>query len=181
MRHSAAASLGRRRRWGTRTPDSSGVPRIAQDPQRVVRKERVEHTLQPTALVHEAYLRLVDARIAQWQDRAHFFAVCAQSQDRGTALLPSERAGNRSSPQDLRTNDSPRLEAHPLVARTRNGLARPGEMKCDWAGASDTKCEMKSSSSWPAGPVKVTARGPSDYTNLYCPGTGSGGTGRLSL
>jgi len=36
------------------------------------------HTLQTTALIHEAYLRLVDIRQVKWQDRAHFFAVCAQ-------------------------------------------------------------------------------------------------------
>lgn len=42
-------------------------------------KERVEHTLQPTALVHEAYLRLVRDEGAGWENRAHFFAVAARS------------------------------------------------------------------------------------------------------
>jgi RNA polymerase sigma-70 factor, ECF subfamily len=41
-------------------------------------RERAGHTLQTTALVHEAYLRLVDQREADWQNRAHFFAVAAQ-------------------------------------------------------------------------------------------------------
>jgi RNA polymerase sigma factor (TIGR02999 family) len=41
-------------------------------------RERVGHTLQPTALVHEAYLRLVDQRQVDWQNRAHFFGVAAQ-------------------------------------------------------------------------------------------------------
>jgi RNA polymerase sigma factor (TIGR02999 family) len=41
-------------------------------------REHPEHTLQTTALVHEAYLRLVDAGRSSLQDRAHFFAVCAQ-------------------------------------------------------------------------------------------------------
>jgi RNA polymerase sigma factor (TIGR02999 family) len=41
-------------------------------------KERAGHTLQPTALVHEAYLRLVDQRRVDWQNRAHFFGVAAQ-------------------------------------------------------------------------------------------------------
>ena len=36
------------------------------------------HTLQTTALIHEAYLRLVDQKEAQWQNRAHFFAVAAR-------------------------------------------------------------------------------------------------------
>ena len=40
--------------------------------------ERVEHTLQPTALINEAWLRLIDWRNVSWQSRAHFFAVSAQ-------------------------------------------------------------------------------------------------------
>jgi RNA polymerase sigma-70 factor (ECF subfamily) len=42
-----------------------------------LRRERPDHTLQPTALVHEAYLRLVDQRNPDWQNRAHFFGVAA--------------------------------------------------------------------------------------------------------
>jgi len=43
-----------------------------------LRRERAEHTLQPTALVHEAYLRLVGQQRIVWQNRAHFFGVAAQ-------------------------------------------------------------------------------------------------------
>jgi len=43
-----------------------------------LRKERLSHTLQPTALVHEAYLRLVDQRHSRWQDRSHFFGVASR-------------------------------------------------------------------------------------------------------
>lgn len=43
-----------------------------------MRAEREEHTLNPTALVHELYLRLVDQRRATWQNRAQFFGVAAQ-------------------------------------------------------------------------------------------------------
>lgn len=43
------------------------------------RKERMGHTLQPTALVHEAYLKLVDRAKIDWQGEAHFFAVCARA------------------------------------------------------------------------------------------------------
>ena len=42
-----------------------------------LRGERSEHTLQPTALVHEAYLRLVGQREVDWRDRAHFFGLAA--------------------------------------------------------------------------------------------------------
>jgi RNA polymerase sigma factor (TIGR02999 family) len=45
---------------------------------RQLRNERADHTLQPTALVHEVYLRLVDQRQGDWQNRAHFFGVAAQ-------------------------------------------------------------------------------------------------------
>ncbi len=45
---------------------------------RQLRSERNDHTLQPTALVHEAYIRLVGQRQVDWQNRAHFFGVAAQ-------------------------------------------------------------------------------------------------------
>jgi len=45
---------------------------------RYMAQERPCHTLQTTALVNEVYLRLVDVRTVTWQDRAHFFAVCAR-------------------------------------------------------------------------------------------------------
>lgn len=43
-----------------------------------LRGERTGHTLQPTALIHEAYLRLVDQKLPAWQNRAHFYGVAAQ-------------------------------------------------------------------------------------------------------
>jgi RNA polymerase sigma factor (TIGR02999 family) len=43
-----------------------------------LRQERPDHTLQATALVHEAYLRLVDQTSITWQNRAHFFSIAAQ-------------------------------------------------------------------------------------------------------
>src|ERR1051325_8975479 len=43
-----------------------------------MRQERPGHMLQSTALVHEAYERLIDSKNVQWQNRAHFFAVAAQ-------------------------------------------------------------------------------------------------------
>lgn len=46
---------------------------------RHLRRERKDHTLQPTALVHEAYLRLIDQTRVNWQGRTHFFAVGAQA------------------------------------------------------------------------------------------------------
>jgi RNA polymerase sigma factor (TIGR02999 family) len=45
---------------------------------RYMNRERRDHTLQTTALVNEAYVRLIDASQVRWQDRAHFFAISAQ-------------------------------------------------------------------------------------------------------
>ncbi len=58
-----------------------------------MRDERPDHTLQPTALVHEAYLRLVEQRSVDWQDRAHFFAVAANALRR--VLVDHARAHKR--------------------------------------------------------------------------------------
>ena len=49
---------------------------------RYLRRERPDHTLQPTALVHEAYLRLVDQTSARWSNREQFFAIAAQAMRR---------------------------------------------------------------------------------------------------
>ena len=47
-----------------------------------LRRERPNHTLQATALVHEAYLKLVDQRGVEWKSRGHFFAIAAQAMRR---------------------------------------------------------------------------------------------------
>ena len=52
-------------------------------------RERPQHTLQTTALVHEAYLKLIDQRDARWQNRSHFFAIAAQAMRR--ILIDSAR------------------------------------------------------------------------------------------
>ena len=49
---------------------------------RYLRKERSNHTLQTTALIHEAYLKLIDQKNVEWQNRAHFFAIAAQAMRR---------------------------------------------------------------------------------------------------
>lgn len=77
-----------------------------------MRGERPGHTLQPTALVHEAYLRLVDANIA-WQDRAHFFAVAATTMRR--VLVDHARAKGRAK----RDGKPVSLEDSLLVAADR--------------------------------------------------------------
>jgi RNA polymerase sigma factor (TIGR02999 family) len=63
-----------------------------------LRRERSDHTLQPTALVNEAFLKLVDQRSAKWQNRAHFFGIAAQAMrrilvDHARAHAASKRGG----------------------------------------------------------------------------------------
>jgi RNA polymerase sigma factor (TIGR02999 family) len=65
---------------------------------RAMRREGDAHTLQPTAVVHEAYLRLVDQRRVEWRSRAHFFGVAAQMMrrvlvDHARARLADKRGG----------------------------------------------------------------------------------------
>jgi RNA polymerase sigma factor (TIGR02999 family) len=65
-----------------------------------LRREREAHSVPPTALVHEAYVRLVDQRQVQWQNRHHFFGIAAQAMrriliDRARARRADKRAGGR--------------------------------------------------------------------------------------
>lgn len=64
-----------------------------------LRKERSGHTLQPTALVHEAYLKLIDQTRVSWQNRAHFYGVAAQLMrrilvDHARAAAAEKRGGD---------------------------------------------------------------------------------------
>lgn len=67
---------------------------------RQLRHERPDHTLDPTALVHELYLRLVDQRRTTWENRAHFFGIAARLMrrilvDHARARLAEKRGGSR--------------------------------------------------------------------------------------
>ena len=73
------------------------MPRVYDELRRLaahlLSREQAGHTLQPTALVHEAYLRLVDQTRVDWQNRAHFLAVAAQMLRR--VLVDHARAKHR--------------------------------------------------------------------------------------
>ena len=82
-----------------------------------IRRERRDHTLQPTALVHEAYLRLVGSDKAGWENRAHFFGAAARAirrilVDRSRARRAVRRGGDR--PLRLDT-DAPLAEPGPSL------------------------------------------------------------------
>src|SRR4030088_2116415 len=71
-----------RSRQGSREALDELMPVVYRELQALARRylsrERPGHTLQATALVHEAYVKLIDQRHVEWQNRAHFFGVAAQ-------------------------------------------------------------------------------------------------------
>lgn len=67
-----------------------------------LRRERPDHTLAPTALVHEAYIRLVGQRQLTWQNRAHFFGIAAQMMRRALVDHARERQAAKRGGGDVR-------------------------------------------------------------------------------
>lgn len=84
---------------------------------RHMRRESTDHTLQATALVHEAYLKLVEQRSVEWQSRAHFFAVASQAMrriliDHARGSMRDKRGGGqRAIPLDEALVFSPEQSA----------------------------------------------------------------------
>lgn len=76
------AALLLRWREGDKSALDEMLPEVYDELRRLARiflsRERSDHTLQPTELVHEAYMRLVDQRQVDWRNRAHFLGVAAQ-------------------------------------------------------------------------------------------------------
>ena len=95
-------------------------------------RERPEHTLQTTALVHEAYLRLVDHRQATWRNRAHFFGAAAQVMRR--ILVDHARARQagkrRGDAPHLSLDETPALSGEPSdeLVRLDEALSRLEKM-----------------------------------------------------
>ena len=79
---------------GDRQAEAEVIPLVHRElhqiAKRYMRKERADHTLQPTALVNEAYLRLVNQSRLEWKSRTHFLAIAAQAMRR--ILLDHARA-----------------------------------------------------------------------------------------
>lgn len=78
---------------------------------RHMRKERDGHTLQTTALVNEAYVRLIDWKNAKFENRAHFFGVSAQLMRRVLVDFARKRPGNKEAPIFLVSVDEAMAEA----------------------------------------------------------------------
>ncbi|HET6893363.1 MAG TPA: sigma-70 family RNA polymerase sigma factor [Pyrinomonadaceae bacterium] len=79
-----------------------------------LKSERRDHTLQPTALIHEAYLRMVDQSLPQWQNRAHFYGVAARLMrqilvDHARTRRASKRGGEQPK---VALEDAPPIFTH---------------------------------------------------------------------
>jgi RNA polymerase sigma-70 factor, ECF subfamily len=117
------------------------VPVVEAELRRLARiymsRERREHTLQPTALVNEVFLKLVDAAGIRWQDRAHFFGISARLMrrvlvDHARARGYQKRGGDvmrvTLDGQDIAAPDNP-IDVIALD-RALEGLAAVDERKC---------------------------------------------------
>src|SRR5882672_3978127 len=107
--------------WGNGNPQALEelLPLIYNELRRLAHnflyRERPGHTLQTTALVHEAYLKLIDQRDARWQNRAHFFAIAAQAMRR--ILIDSARkhtaAKRRGAGENVSLDEAANLSDEP--------------------------------------------------------------------
>ena len=84
-----------------------------------LRRERGGHTLQPTAVVNEAYMRLVPQRTVQWQNRAHFFGIAARMMrrvlvDHARRRQASKRDGPVGEPGSISVVPAPRAGIDPV-------------------------------------------------------------------
>jgi RNA polymerase sigma factor (TIGR02999 family) len=82
---------------------------------RYMRRENPDNSMQATALVHEAYLRLVDAKVAQWQDRAHFYAISAQMMRRILVDAARTREAGKRGGQLNRVELNESLDGSPMT------------------------------------------------------------------
>ena len=100
-----------------------------------LRKERQGHTLQPTAVVHEAYIRLVHQKKLNWDDRKQFFGIAARLMrqilvDHARKRHAGKRAGQRVSLEDALNFQRGRGEALVALDSRLNALEKLDPRKC---------------------------------------------------
>lgn len=104
-----------------------------------LRRERANHTLQPTALVHEAYLKLIDQTRVNWQNRAHFFGIAAQSMRR----ILIDHAKSRNA--EKRGGDAEKFQLDENIDKARElsvEILRLDEALKDFAKADPQKARL---------------------------------------
>jgi RNA polymerase sigma factor (TIGR02999 family) len=121
---------------------------------RYLRNEKPGHTLQPTALIHEAYLRLVDQNLPRWESRAHFFGVASRLMrqilvDHARTRVAAKRGGGNKVALD----DAPVLASEEDVA----GLLALDEALRKLAAFDERKCRIIEMRSFGGMSVEETA------------------------
>ena len=107
-----------------------------------LRRERADHTLQATALVHEAFIKLVDQRAVRWQNRAHFFGIAAQAMRRILVDHARAHAADKRGSGERRSRST----------RRSFWLARPM-----WTCSPSTRCSQAGGDRPSAEPRRRTA------------------------
>src|SRR5689334_194186 len=124
--------------------------------QRHLRRERPNHTIQRTALVHEAFVRLVNQQSVDWQSRAHFFALASNLMrrilvDHARARLASKRGGGAvavslddlMAPLDAETTGSPQIpEPQHFDGETDDDVAAIDEALTKLSGLDDRQARI---------------------------------------
>jgi RNA polymerase sigma factor (TIGR02999 family) len=97
--HSSVTQLLLNASQGNRSAVDQLTPMVYQELRRIARSKMLHEpagsTLQPTALVHEAYLKLINQRDVQWQNRAHFFAIAAKEMRRLLLMHAREKRAEK--------------------------------------------------------------------------------------
>ncbi len=104
-----------------------------------LRKERPDHTLQPTALIHEAYLRLIEQNTPEFHSRAHFFAVAAQLMRQ---ILVDHARTHRSAKRGGEVNKVPLDEAMTFSHEKSEELVALDDAMKDLAAFDERKCRI---------------------------------------
>ena len=108
--HPVAGRMAERQPEGARSADAARLRGTARDRGSLPVARIAGHTLQSTALVHEAYFKLIGQRRVQWQNRAHFFGIAAQMMRR--ILVDHARHQHR----DKRGGGVPKLSLDEAIA-----------------------------------------------------------------
>jgi RNA polymerase sigma-70 factor (ECF subfamily) len=103
-----------------------------------LRREYANHSLEATALVHEAYVKLVDQRNVQWQSRSHFFGIAAQAMrrilvDRARATLAAKRGGVDAQQVPFSERDAVQEPPHVDVLAIDQALSRLEAVEPRWS------------------------------------------------
>ena len=137
--HRASAGLGPGRKGRGRASHSARLRRAARSAASVLRNERPGHTLTPTALVHEAYLRLVDQQIPPLEGRRHFYAIAARVMRQ---VLVDHARSRKAAKRNVGRAAVPLDEAPPVAIERGDELVALDDALSTLAGVDPGKAQL---------------------------------------